>query len=113
VGGLARLRLLDALAASSHPLSVSEVGEAIGVDQPRSSRLIQQAVELGLVRREADPDDARRTRVALTDEGTRIVRGFRGQRREHLAQALADFSEDERADLARLLTKLAASWPQS
>lgn len=112
MGGLARLRLLDALAAASHPLSVSEVGEAIGVDQPRASRLIQQAVELGLVRREADPDDARRTRALLTDEGSRIVRGFRGQRREHLAQALADFSADERADLARLLTKLAQAWPQ-
>lgn len=110
-GGPARMRLLDALAAASHPLSVSEVGEAIGVDQPRASRLIQQAVDLGLVRREADPDDARRTRVALTDEGTRLARGFRGQRREHLAQALDDFTPDERAQLARLLTKLAAAWP--
>ncbi len=111
LGGPARMRLLDALAAASHPLSVSEVGEAIGVDQPRASRLIQQAVDLGLVRREADPDDARRTRVALTDEGTRLARGFRGQRREHLAQALDGFSSDERAELARLLTKLAAAWP--
>ncbi len=105
------MRMLEALAAAAHPLSVSEVGEAIGVDQPRASRLIQQAVELGLTRREADPDDARRTRIALTDEGARIVRGFRGQRREHLAQALAEFTPAERADLARLLTKLAASWP--
>lgn len=111
-GGPARMRLLDALAAASHPLSVSEVGEAIGVDQPRASRLIQQAVELGLVRREADPDDARRTRVALTEQGTRLVRGFRGERRERLQTALADFSDEERAELARLLAKLAASWPQ-
>lgn len=112
MAGLARMRMLEALAVASHPLSVSDVGAAIGVDQPRASRLIQQAVELGLVRREADPDDARRTRVALTDEGTSVIRGFRGQRREHLSQALADFTPDERADLARLLTKLAASWPQ-
>lgn len=111
-GGPARLRLLEALAAASHPLSVSELGEAIGVDQPRASRLVQQAVDLGLVRREADPEDARRTRIALTDEGSRIARGFRGQRREHLTQALADFTPDERADLARLLAKLAAAWPQ-
>ena len=111
-GGPARMRLLDALATASHPLSVSEVGEAIGVDQPRASRLIQQSVELGLVRREADPDDARRTRVALTEEGARFARGFRGQRREHLSEALADFSPEERADLVRLLTKLAEAWPQ-
>ncbi|WP_448256138.1 MarR family winged helix-turn-helix transcriptional regulator [Microbacterium aurum] len=105
------MRLLEALAAASHPLSVSEVGEAIGVDQPRASRLIQQAVESGLVRREADPDDARRTRVALTDDGIRIARGFRGQRREHLSQALADFTPAERTELVRLLTKLADAWP--
>lgn len=112
-GGPARLRLLEALAAASHPLSVSEVGEAIGVDQPRASRLIQQAVELGLVRREADPDDARRTRIALTDEGSRLARGFRGERRERLQTALSDFTAAERADLARLLTKLAAAWPDA
>lgn len=112
MGGPARLRMLEALAAASHPLSVSEVGDATGVDQPRASRLIQQAVDLGFVRREADPDDARRTRIALTDEGAKVVRGFRGQRREHLSQALEGFTPEERSELARLLTKLAAAWPQ-
>jgi DNA-binding MarR family transcriptional regulator len=111
IGGPARLRLLEALAAASHSLSVSELGEAIGVDQPRASRLVQQAVDLGLVRREADPDDARRTRIALTDDGARVARGFRGQRREHLSQALRGFTADERAELARLLAKLADAWP--
>ncbi|GAA5210015.1 hypothetical protein GCM10025774_25320 [Microbacterium kyungheense] len=110
-GGPARMRLLEALAAASHPLSVGEIADAVGVDQPRASRLVQQSVELGLVRREADPDDARRTRVALTDAGTRLVRGFRGERREAIDAALAAFTDAERAELARLLTKLADSWP--
>jgi len=110
-GGPARMRLLEALAAASHPLSVGEIADAVGVDQPRASRLVQQSVELDLVRREADPDDARRTRVALTDAGTRLVRGFRGERREAIDSALAAFTDDERAELARLLTKLADSWP--
>ena len=82
--------MLEALAAASDPLSVSEIGDAVGVDQPRASRLVQQAVELGLVRREADPDDARRTRVGA--DGCRdpaIVRGFRGERREAIDAALA------------------------
>lgn len=112
-GGPARLRLLEALVQASAPLSVSELAERIGVDQPRASRLVQQGVDLGLVRREADPDDARRTRVVLTDEGKRIVRGFRGERREAVDTALAGFTDAERADLARLLTKLADAWPQT
>lgn len=112
MGGPARMRMLDALAAASAPLSVSALGEAIGVDQPRASRLVQQGVERGYVRREADPDDARRTRIALTDEGRALVRGMRGERRQTLATALAAFTDDERIELARLLNKLADNWPR-
>ena len=113
IGGPARLRMLEALAAASHPLSVGEVADAVGVDQPRASRLVQQAVQMGLVQREADPDDARRTRVALTDAGTGLLRGFRGERREAIDTALATFTDGERADLARLLGKLADAWPNT
>lgn len=109
-GGPARMRMLEALAAASAPLSVSDLGAAIGVDQPRASRLVQQGVAHGFVRREADPDDARRTRIALTDEGRTIARGMRGERREALGAALAAFTDDERTELARLLTKLADNW---
>ena len=109
-GGPARVRMLEALAATSDSLSISEIGEAIGVDQPRASRLVQQGVELGLVVRQADPDDARRTRIALTDEGRRVAQGMRGQRRKAVGQVLDSFSDAEAAELARLLTKLADNW---
>ena len=111
-GGPARMRMLEALAAASAPLSVSDLGAAIGVDQPRASRLVQQGVAHGFVRREADPDDARRTRIALTDEGRKIARGMRGERREALNTALAAFTDEERAQLAHLLNKLADNWEQ-
>ncbi|WP_337001368.1 MULTISPECIES: MarR family winged helix-turn-helix transcriptional regulator [unclassified Microbacterium] len=110
LGGPARMRMLEALAAASAPLSVSDLGTAIGVDQPRASRLVQQGVERGFVRREADPDDARRTRIALTDEGRRLAKGMRGERRELLSTALASFTDEERVELARLLNKLADNW---
>ncbi len=104
------MRMLEALAAASEPLSVSALGEAIGVDQPRASRLVQQGVERGVVQREADPDDARRTRIALTEEGRAIARGARGERRQALSKALEAFDDAERAELARLLNKLADNW---
>ncbi|MCM3778884.1 MarR family winged helix-turn-helix transcriptional regulator [Microbacterium hydrocarbonoxydans] len=109
-GGTARMRMLEALAAASSPLSVSDLGAAIGVDQPRASRLVQQGVAHGWVRREADPDDARRTRIALTDEGRALAKGMRGERREMLGKALAAFTDEERMELARLLGKLADNW---
>ena len=104
----ARVRMLEALA--SGPLSVSALGEAIGVDQPRASRLVQQGVERGWLRREADPDDARRTRIVLTDEGRRLGRGVRGDRREMLRRAMSALTTDEQAEFARLLAKVAANW---
>lgn len=112
LSGPARLRLLEALVAASEPLTVSELAEAIGVDQPRASRLVQQGVDHDLVRREADPDDARRTRIVLTEAGVALVSGFRGERRDAVAQALSDFSDEERAELARLLSKFADRWPR-
>jgi len=110
LGGPAWIRMLDALAAASEPLSVSAIGEAIGVDQPRASRLVQQGVQRGLLQREADPDDARRTRIALTAEGSRIAHGMRGERRQALSKALESFTDDEVRELARLLEKLADNW---
>lgn len=113
LGGPARFRLLEALAAASGPLSVSDVAEAVGVDQPRASRLIQQAVELGMVVREPDPDDARRTRVSLTDAGTRFAQGSRGHRHDLIGTALDSMDERDRAEFVRLLTTFAAAWPES
>lgn len=104
----ARLRMLEALAAG--PLSVSALGEAIGVDQPRASRLVQQGVERGWLSREADPDDARRTRIVLTDEGRRMGRGVRGDRREALRSAMSALTAEEQVEFARLLAKVAANW---
>src|SRR5690606_7629565 len=109
-GGMALMRMLETLATSEGSLSVSDLGEAIGVDQPRASRLVQQAVTLGFAGRELDPEDARRTRVALTDAGRELATRAREQRRQPLEQALTALSGDEQDELARLLTKLAANW---
>ncbi|UVI35843.1 MarR family winged helix-turn-helix transcriptional regulator [Brevibacterium spongiae] len=110
--GRALLRLLTSLIQAGTALGVSALGDAIGVDQPRASRLVTQGVELGLLRREADPDDARRTLIALTDKGRAITDRFRGAQLESVDQALSSFTEEERAQLARLLTRLAEAWPK-
>lgn len=107
---MAWMRMLEALVAAAEPLSVSALGEAIGVDQPRASRLVQQAFERGLVRREADPEDARRTRIALTESGRWMAKRMTEERRESLEHALSALSPDEQSELARLLSKLADNW---
>ncbi|RAE53319.1 hypothetical protein DN540_37345 [Burkholderia multivorans] len=93
-------------------MGVSALGEAIGVDQPRASRLVSQGVELDLVRREADPDDARRTLIALTEKGRAIADRFLGAQRESVDVALDSFTDKERELLAALLPRLADAWPR-
>lgn len=111
-GGPALVRLLGVLAHSEEPLSISQLAEHIGVDQPRASRLVQQAVEAGHAVREADPGDARRTRVRLTASGEQLVHGVRSRQREHASTALAALAPGERAELLRLMAKLAQAWPR-
>lgn len=105
------MRMLGVLAHSPEPLSVSELAEHIGVDQPRASRLVQQAVALGHAEREADPADARRTRVRLTESGEQLVHGVRNQQRDEASTALEALDANERSELLRLIGKLANAWP--
>ncbi|MFC9558977.1 MarR family winged helix-turn-helix transcriptional regulator [Agromyces sp. NPDC056965] len=108
----ARFRLLDALAGAEHPPSVSELAEAIGVDQPRASRLVQAAVEAGHVRREADPSDARRSALVLTASGRKLLESARDTRRDAVETALAGFTPEETAEFARLLSRFIEAWPR-
>lgn len=112
-GGPALKRLLATLALTQEPLSVTDIAELVGVDQPRASRLVAQGVEFGLLRREADPSDARRTRIALTEQGEMMAQRIRSTRSEAIQQALIGFSDDERQQLASLLGRLAEAWPDA
>lgn len=109
--GAAYRRLLLAVASHSGPLGVSELGAAVGVDQPRASRLVAQGVEAGLLRREVDPDDARRTVIVFTAEGNRVVKVLQESRIAQVSAALDGFTDSEKEQLAQLLSRLALQWP--
>ena len=105
---MARYRLMSALDRLGDGASVSELADAIGVDQPRASRLVADAVERGLVTRTADPDDARRSRIALADAGREVLAERRRERRAAVERALDDFSDSDREQLAHLLARFVA-----
>jgi DNA-binding MarR family transcriptional regulator len=99
--------MLATLHAAGRAMSVTELAEAIGVDQPRASRLVQAAVGDGLVVREPDPDDARRSRVRLTDAGREAVHAAGAGRRRAIESALDGFTDEERAQFAELFSRFA------
>ncbi|WP_370414946.1 MarR family winged helix-turn-helix transcriptional regulator [Streptomyces fradiae] len=96
--------VLDAVEERDGACSVSDVAAALGVDQPRASRLVLRAAEEGWLTRAPDPGDARRTLLALTPEGRDRLDRTHRLREEVFARAMADWPAADRVEFARLLT---------
>lgn len=115
LGRIARVRMLEALETAENEgrsLSVSGVAAAIGVDQPRASRLVQEGVERGLVRRVPDPSDARRALIQLTASGRSQLTELRSHRRSAVETALAGFTPAEARTFAELFDRFVRAWPR-
>lgn len=115
LGRIARIRMLEALEgaeAAGRPLSISTLAQAIGVDQPRASRLVQEGVERGHARRVPDPSDARRALIQLTAAGRAQLDEVRSHRRSAVESALAEFSPEEARTFAELFDRFVRAWPR-
>jgi DNA-binding MarR family transcriptional regulator len=115
LGRIARIRMLEALEtaeAAGSPLSISSLAQAIGVDQPRASRLVQEGVERGHVRRVPDPSDARRALIQLTAAGRAQLDEVRTHRRSAVESALAEFTPEEARTFAELFDRFVRAWPR-
>ena len=102
------IQLLDAVEHATtlgRSPSVTEAATLLAVDQPRATRLAAQALGAGLLRREADQSDGRRSLLTLTPDGRAALARIRAFRQRVIAEALSDWSADDRADLARLLAR--------
>ena len=108
----AAFQVLDAI-ESGGPLTGNGVADALGVDQPRGSRLVARAVEAGLVRRGADPDDGRRSVLVLTPRGARVLAEGHRARRAAVEAALAGWPDEDRETFARLLRAYVSGWERA
>ncbi|MEV4292644.1 MarR family transcriptional regulator [Nonomuraea bangladeshensis] len=97
--------VLDVIEGAREPVTVTGVAEALGVDQPRASRLVAAAVTGGLVRREADQADGRRSHLVLTDAGRDALARAHESRQASFAEVTRTWTAAERAEFARLLTR--------
>ena len=108
----ARFRYLDALDEVDDSMAISEIGQAIGVDRPRASRLTTELLDDGLVERRPNPDDSRYALVRLTARGKSLVDDVHANRRAAVAEALAGFTPEEARTFAALLDRFVAAWPR-
>ncbi|WP_433461553.1 MarR family winged helix-turn-helix transcriptional regulator [Spirillospora sp. CA-128828] len=86
-------------------MSVGLVAARLGVDASRGSRIVAEAVKCGYIRRVASQEDGRRIHLELTDAGLAVVDATRRTRQEHFAKAMRDWTDEERAEFARLLAR--------
>ncbi|ONI79570.1 MarR family transcriptional regulator [Actinosynnema sp. ALI-1.44] len=91
------------------PATVTSVAAALGIDQPRASKLVATAVAAGLVRRKADQADGRRALLVRTPAGRRLSAEVHAFRRQVADQAMAGWPTGDRAEFARLLTRFVES----
>jgi len=79
------------------PLPMRGLAEAMDVSQASATGIVDRMEQRGLVERQRDEADRRIIRVAVTDEGHRLVEGMAAQRRDHLARMLDEMTDEELA----------------
>ncbi|MGI5505814.1 MarR family winged helix-turn-helix transcriptional regulator [Lentzea sp. CA-135723] len=102
------LDVVEAAERAGAQATVSSVALALHVDQPRASKLVTSAVEAGLVSRVADKADGRRVLLVRTARGRATSAELHRARQSACAVAMADWSEEERVEFARLFTRFVA-----
>nr|BFE32961.1 hypothetical protein GCM10010200_052120 [Actinomadura rugatobispora] len=102
-----------AAAGPGDEVTVGAVAERLEIDPSTASRLVGHAIDAGLVSRRPSPVDARRANLGLTDAGVRVKQVADRFRRAYLAELMADWSPEERAGFARLLTRFADAAAQA
>jgi DNA-binding MarR family transcriptional regulator len=70
--GTGRIKALVSLAAG--PLSLAQVGHAIGADPSYTTIIVNELQALGLLSRTPDPHDRRKKTVQLTADGRKALR---------------------------------------
>jgi DNA-binding MarR family transcriptional regulator len=71
-------------------MSIGDMAEAERVRPQSMTQTVSDLEGEGLIERRPDPTDGRRTLIALTDEGRRMLGEDRRQREGWLARAIAD-----------------------
>ncbi|MCL8252620.1 MarR family transcriptional regulator [Aeromicrobium fastidiosum] len=93
-----------------YELTPSELGDRTMVTSGAVSKRLDRLERLGLVERRVDEADARGRRVRLTTEGIALMDDAYPAHLANEARMLAGLSGRERADLVRLLRRLADSF---
>jgi DNA-binding MarR family transcriptional regulator len=91
------------------PMRLSALASVLGLDASTVSRHARHLEDRGLLERTGDPDDGRASRIAVSDRGSECLAAVFEARRKVLAQALDDWTDEERDTLRTSLHRLVES----
>jgi DNA-binding MarR family transcriptional regulator len=95
--------------AGEDGLTIGEIATRLAVEVPTVVRTVQRMEAVGIVRREPDPADRRRSRIALTDHGRGLEPEVRGALEAVSRRATDGLTAGEREQLVDLLTRVRAN----
>jgi DNA-binding MarR family transcriptional regulator len=101
------LGVLTSLRMAPGPLRIGEIAERQQVAGPHVTRTVTGLEQRGMVRRVTDPGDARARLVELTDTGRAAAERYVQTVLGFFTEALAEWSEEDRRELGRLMARLA------
>lgn len=105
---LSRERVLSALLLQEEAVRQKTIAEELGVAPSSMSEFVDHLEAGGYIERTVDPADKRATLIALTEKGRARAWELEDEKRERFAAAFRKLTEEEKAELLRLLDKLAA-----
>jgi DNA-binding MarR family transcriptional regulator len=100
-----RFRLLQELFRVSEISQIS-LQKTLDIDAAAVTRHLRGLEESGMIARRNNPADNRVTLVSLTDQGREHINSYREEKTRFISNLLAGFNEQERTELAEMLTRL-------
>jgi DNA-binding MarR family transcriptional regulator len=92
----------------AQPYGMGELGAILGLAKSSLTGLVDRSERNGLVRREADLEDSRAIRVALTRRGAKLADEFYTETCRRVEALTSAFTPAERDTLAALLGRVVA-----
>lgn len=91
------------------PKPVGEIARRLLLDASTVTRQLSVMVDSGLVRKEANPSDARSALIHVTQTGSEKASAMRSERVARLERLFQDWPESDRMECARVLARLNTS----
>lgn len=91
-------------------MRLTDIAASVGVGKPSVSRQIAMLEHLGLVQKQADPQDGRAQAISLTPAGTRQLVAAQTARKQAFHELMEDWDVEELTRLGTLIAQLNSTY---